>query len=81
VGPASAEELSLKYPLDTLQTMIELFDWHNLRGQTRDVGFLVHSIKNSISIQFPKGWLAIHVDASLTTADRPSSFATKKFGE
>lgn len=56
VGPASAEELSMKYPSDTLQTMIELFDWYNLRGQTRDVGFLVHSIKNAITIQFPKGF-------------------------
>jgi len=56
VGPASAEELSMKYSLDTVQMMIELFDWYNQRGQTRDIGFLVHSIKNSDRINFPKGF-------------------------
>ena len=36
--------------------MIELFDWYNQRGQLREAGFLVKSIKNPSSIQFPKGF-------------------------
>lgn len=56
VGPASAEELAQNIPVDTIKTMIELFDWYNRTGQNRQAGFLVQSIKNPSSIVFPKGF-------------------------
>ncbi len=60
IGPASAEELSQSYPAQTIQSMIELFDWYNARGQSRGPGFLVQSIKNPKSIEFPPGFESIH---------------------
>ena len=36
IGPASAEELSQNYPAQTIQSMIELFDWYNARYQGRE---------------------------------------------
>ncbi len=56
IGPASAEELARYYPVQSIKTMIELFDWYNHRGQTRGAGFLVQSIKNPQSIELPKGF-------------------------
>jgi hypothetical protein len=56
VGPATAEELSEAFPSQTIQCMIELFDWYNARGQTRHAGFLVQSIRNASSITMPIGF-------------------------
>jgi len=56
IGPASAEELARNYQIQTIKSMIELFDWYNQRGQPRGVGFLVQSIKNPQSIELPKGF-------------------------
>lgn len=56
VGPASAEELVERYPSSTVQTMVELYDWYNLKGHSRNAGFLVHAIKNAAAINFPAGF-------------------------
>ncbi|MDZ4852073.1 MAG: replication initiator protein A [Pirellulaceae bacterium] len=60
IGPASAEELSQNYPAQSIQSMIELFDWYNARGQSRGPGFLVQSIKNPKAIEFPPGFESSH---------------------
>ena len=56
VGPATANELSEQFPTESVQTMIELFDWYNLRNQPRGAGFLVQAIKNPSSISMPHGF-------------------------
>ena len=56
IGPATAEELAETLPSQSIQTMIELFDWYNARGQTRHAGFLVQSIRNPSSITMPIGF-------------------------
>ena len=56
IGPATAEELTQNYPVQSIKSMIELFDWYNQRGQPRGAGFLVQSIKKPQSIELPKGF-------------------------
>jgi len=56
VGPGAADDLVNAYPLQTVQTLIELFDWYNGKGQARGAGFLVSAIKNPVSIFHPKGF-------------------------
>ncbi|OYW22672.1 MAG: hypothetical protein B7Z55_04355, partial [Planctomycetales bacterium 12-60-4] len=68
IGPASANELAEGCATDTLQTMIELFDWYNNNGQSRGAGFLVQAIRNPSTIQFPKGFTS-----SVQTAARKSA--------
>lgn len=56
IGPGAADDLVRAYPLGTIQTMIELFDWYNNKSQDRGPGFLVSAIKNPAGIAFPKGF-------------------------
>ncbi|MCA9191091.1 MAG: replication initiator protein A [Planctomycetales bacterium] len=56
VGPAAAEELVQSAPTETVQTMVELFDWYNRSGKQRHAGFLVQSIRNPNSIVLPQGF-------------------------
>ncbi len=56
VGPATADELCQLADSTSIQTMIELYDWYNQRGQSRGPGFLVQSIKNPNRIEFPPGF-------------------------
>ncbi|MEZ6081918.1 MAG: hypothetical protein R3C56_41455 [Pirellulaceae bacterium] len=58
VGPAMAEELVRKHPSDTVQTMLDLFDWYNQRGQQRHAGFLVMAIRSPESITMPLGFVS-----------------------
>ncbi len=76
VGPASAEELSEKYPRDTVHTMMELFDWYNSKGQVRGAGFLVQAIKNSNAIQFPTGF-----QSSIQVADQKATIKNRNEAE
>lgn len=75
IGPASAEELSQSYPLHSIQTMIELFDWYNQRGQSRGAGFLVQSIKKPMAIELPKGFESSHQ----ANARRESEMARRSY--
>lgn len=54
VGPAAATELVASYPQDRIQTMIELYDWHNQKGEVRGAGFLVAGIKSDEPYRLPK---------------------------
>lgn len=56
VGPSVAEDLVTTHSADTVQTMLELFDWYNRKGQTKGAGFLVDSIRNSSKYRFPPGF-------------------------
>ena len=56
LGPASAEELCALHPANLIQERLELFDWYNQRGQVREAGFLVNSIRNSSTIVMPRGF-------------------------
>ena len=56
IGPAVAEELTQNFPLESLQTMLELFDWYNGHNQPRGPGFLIQAIRNPKSIEMPKGF-------------------------
>lgn len=56
VGPAMAAELAEKHPTERVQTMIELFDWHNAKGQERGAGFLVAGIRSAEPYAHPKGF-------------------------
>jgi hypothetical protein len=56
IGPASADELVEKNPPERIQTMIELHDWHNGRGEEKGPGFIVAGIKSPTPYRFPKGF-------------------------
>lgn len=56
IGPGAADDLVGAHPLGTIQSMIELFDWYNDKGQTRGPGFLVNAIKHPANIALPKGF-------------------------
>ncbi len=56
IGPAMAEELVAGHPTEHIQTMLELFDWYNARGQERGPGFLVNGIRNPDGCKLPKGF-------------------------
>lgn len=56
VGPAAAEELADNHPAERIQVMIELFDWHNARGEERGPGFLVAGIRSAEPYALPRGF-------------------------
>ncbi|WP_425395421.1 replication initiator protein A [Aeoliella sp.] len=56
IGPAMANELTEKFPAERIQTMIELFDWHNEKGEERGAGFLVAGIRSAEPYVMPKGF-------------------------
>jgi hypothetical protein len=56
VGPAMAEELTDKHDATRIQTMIELFDWHNAKGEERGAGFLVAGIRSAQPYALPRGF-------------------------
>jgi hypothetical protein len=59
--------------------MIELFDWYNARGQTREAGFLVRSIKNPASIILPRGFESSAQVAQKKQAEKCHKAATLEF--
>ncbi len=70
IGPGAADDLIRAHPLETVQTMIELYDWYNDKGQARGPGFLVNAIKNPTSIAFPKGFQSSEAKAKQKTAEK-----------
>ena len=54
IGPSAAEEIVAKHASQSIQTMIELFDWYNQHNQPRGAGFLVNAIRAPNAIEFPK---------------------------
>lgn len=56
VGPAVAAELAEGCSAQRIETMIELFDWHNSRGEERGAGFLVAGIRSAAPYSLPKGF-------------------------
>ncbi len=56
IGPSVAEDLVTAHSAETIQTMLELFDWYNRKGQTKGAGFLVDSIRHSSKYRFPPGF-------------------------
>ncbi len=56
IGPAMAAELAEKYPAQRIRTMIELFDWHNNKGEERGAGFLVAGIRSAEPYATPRGF-------------------------
>src|SRR5690606_110449 len=56
VGPAMAEELADNHDASRIQTMIELFDWHNAKGEERGAGFLVAGIRSAEPYALPRGF-------------------------
>ena len=51
-----ARELAAANPQDKIQSMIELFDWHNTRGEKKGPGFLVAAIKDPSGYVLPTGF-------------------------
>ena len=47
MGPGAATELVAAHPGERIQTMLELHDWHNSRGQERGPGFIVAGIRSN----------------------------------
>lgn len=68
IGPATANDLAEQFPAQSIQTMIELFDWYNLHGQSRNPGFLVSAIRNPATINFPTGFASSNDRMRLTQA-------------
>jgi hypothetical protein len=56
IGPGTAAVLVAEHPAETIQTMIELFDWYASRNQAKGVGFLVDSIRQPEKYRFPAGF-------------------------
>ncbi|MCB0325190.1 MAG: replication initiator protein A, partial [Bdellovibrionales bacterium] len=56
VGPAAASELAENHSADRIRMMIELFDWHNQKGEERGAGFLVAGIKSAEPYALPRGF-------------------------
>ncbi|QEG37706.1 replication initiator protein A [Bythopirellula goksoeyrii] len=56
VGERVAASLVANYPGERVQSMLELFDWHNERGEARGAGFLVAGIKSESEYKKPKGF-------------------------
>ena len=56
IGPATADELVEKHSQDRIRTMIELYDWHNARGQEKGPGFIVAGIKAATPYRLPRGF-------------------------
>lgn len=59
VGPAAAAELVARYPKERVRMMIELYDWHNQKGEARGAGFLVAGIKSDEPYRLPNGFETI----------------------
>jgi hypothetical protein len=56
VGPAAAAELVTTHPRERIETMLQLHDWHNARGQQRGPGFIVAGIRSTEPYCLPKGF-------------------------
>lgn len=56
IGPATADQLVLNCDPQSVQRMIDLYDWYNKQGNNRGPGFLVNSIKNPERITMPIGF-------------------------
>ena len=79
IGPATAAELVETVATDTVKSMIELYDWYNLNGQTRGAGFLVQAIKRPEQIKFPKGFQSSTQIAAKNTAEKNRIASERKF--
>jgi hypothetical protein len=51
-----AQELTQEQSEERIRGMVELFDWHNSRGQARGAGFLVAGIRSEEPFVAPKGF-------------------------
>ncbi len=56
VGPAAAAELAAGHSQERVRTMIELYDWHNQKGEVKGAGFLVAGIKSDEPYRLPSGF-------------------------
>ena len=56
VGPATGADLVAKHRRERIESMIELHDWYNARGQERGPGFVVAGIKSKEGFVSPKGF-------------------------
>lgn len=58
VGKAVSTKLVQTHSAERVRSMLELFDWHNARGEARGAGFLVAGIKSKEPYATPKGFLS-----------------------
>ena len=58
--PGVAAELVAAHPGERIQTMLELHDWHNSRGQKRGPGFIVAGIRSNEPHSLPKRFRPSH---------------------
>jgi hypothetical protein len=72
VGPAVAEELVEGQSAERIETMLELFDWHNAKGEERGPGFLVAGIRSAQPYALPKGFQT-KAEAARKHADREAA--------
>lgn len=79
IGPATAAEIVESIATETVKTMVELFDWYNLNGQTRGAGFLVQAIKRPAEIKFPKGFQSSVQVAAKNSAEKNRIASERKF--
>ena len=56
VSPAMAARLVRDYSAERIAAMVELFDWHNARGEARGPGFLVSGIRSADPFTSPPGF-------------------------
>lgn len=56
VSAPVARQLAAGHPVDKVQSMIELHDWYQQRGQARGPGFLVAAIKDPSGYVLPTGF-------------------------
>ncbi len=77
IGPSTAADLVAAHPRERVQTMLELYDWYNNRGQDRGPGFLVAGIRSPQPYSWPKGFRPSHVTAA-KARNRPVRAKAKK---
>ena len=70
IGPAAAAELVERHSLERVQTMIELYDWHNARGEEKGPGFLVVGIRSKTPYAPP---IRLHNEGSAGTTENRRS--------
>ncbi|MEQ8849009.1 replication initiator protein A [Botrimarina sp.] len=75
VCQATAEQLVKEHPAKRVQATIELFDWHNDRGEERGAGFLVAGIKSAEAYAKPRGFQS---KADLEQKRQASAAANRK---
>jgi Replication initiator protein A len=56
VSASVARSLVREHPAERIESVIELFDWHNGRGESRSPGFLVAGIRSADGFTPPTGF-------------------------